>query len=1748
MPKNKKSGGKKKGPSGHNGSNAGPAKSKNSITSQHASDETDYFWSSVLDEDDALVPKDIYAHDVVGKTLWQTIAYHKKPNAAIERIRRRMSRPKNEHIRLINSKNSEGYSPLGEAICHGNMPGVLMLISLGGILEDAVPHGLWLHAIIRHLAAIDLPFVEEKFHLSLLLNHPDEKGQTPLGIAIKTLEHPELAIALLQAGADPNVSYERGERLLHDAMRFSSGDGAPNKGLLSERMSDLLDHLLQKLDRDYVLTYFVDGRNALMEAAIQGKSRWVSIILSYHPACHHTNSDDRNVLHLLADIPDKLFSGGHQDTIFLLDEASVDFLAQDVDGNTPAMRALKQRNSTVANLLLDSRPGHVHLVNGAGEHLLFIAVQSGIRLMCETVFDLERSEPGKVPLIQVSCPVTLQHRVLIQKVSNTNVIPDDTISPLALAILLWKSQSDPYIFLSMLLRQSHELDHSNESLYRYAIAVNGVHALPLLASYGVPISENHHSQLCRLRGQAAEHLTAINDVNQSIATHKDANVLTGIQKVPLDFFPFKWISQRPDLTGDHYVVRCLESHDYILKTARLWECLTFSGKSRLSMFHHRENDFAEELKRIFQAVVLACEYDKLNKRCKKEHREHLTSLGLTFDKACPDMMAMFTRNPNYAESMSRMIGPYYPDDTDQSGPSDVESFWRAMLQATPPLSMYGLHKTNSHSVFSLMVDVVDSTILDCVIKNLEQPMYFIYGLHVLHQCEEVLIRQRILQQFHQLIHGVSSLDKPSIFNALVSKIRGQPADKPTMICTTAEKLLEPEQLFAIACAYFQHLVNTGGAAIVFHSGIQSYLYKQHHILSGAHFVKAWVEIGTTHPNMFDKQEYLIQVLLYCAWQTQQSKDTGTCKEIFNIVLPHIGQQTIFELRTHPMIIGYLSENAQLEKIRRYDSSIYQSICSYINHHIITSTRRSSVMQQSLGQQRIAHMKVVSDLQKQVNEQKKRLEKINDQRGSDQQKVQSQANTISDLKRDLEKNQSKAHQLQEQLVSMQASITDLQTQHTLQQNEQSDIIKGLQEQVQGLEVSIASVEEEKLDLEKNQADYKQLKIRAQQQQSSLDSYKHATQKDKQQIDTIKQQNSSYLMQIKKLETEQVRYTDLNRTLHDQQQQTSSELENLKQELSESHARNKELNEQLQQATNDHQSLHSAWQKVNSFVAASASSQEAQSAIETSIDQDPVTADALISTYQALQNQLQQAERQQKTLEQQLEKKSNALRALEGQKSSTVRIGQRKHNEMDAHNRQPHAFINDALAQDRLKEMSPQQFSQKNGHAIPASGKNLLYAGASVAADAVVSALQSSPSDEHDRLLVSQVQTRRQRKPTANTHDNTRSNRNKNNQKPVSHTNNGLFSTRSSGISPRDWQVMERQLPTRGAFASHGEPPSLMSQEAFVAMPGTLFMKSSQQPSLTQFNATTRPDCVWLLQGMQHLLNGLDALSDVRGIHLGGSIGLAMARGMTSDQLTCLLESYGEDIDLTLQISPDSLMTSDDVSKHLIQTLSGSSVTYLSPHKILLEHDGWHFDILLHKTIPMHWPDAIYWRWNKAQCAWQADLAGLSLIQQYFLRGTLESETPAFRSYSLYWAMHQHVKHFATGLNTQVTGTLFLTALQTHQDRARTPYIILEILQKFSGTAYWPSAVMLVLHEFHGSSADHTALIYHLLPQGSRLAVENTLPVYDMQSATDVPSFLCVIKGHWQCYETNMALLSSTVGPIDWSAIVDMPLSQPAVMPR
>jgi hypothetical protein len=99
--------------------------------------------------------------------------------------------------------------------------------------------------------------------------------------------------------------------------------------------------------------------------------------------------------------------------------------------------------------------------------------------------------------------------------------------------------------------------------------------------------------------------------------------------------------------------------------------------------------------------------------------------------------------------------------------------------------------------------------------------------------------------------------------------------------------------------------STDDASVQFHASFQSYLYKQHHILSDDHYVKSWVELGTAHPKLLTNQEYLIQVLLYCAWQTRQHRDVKEYAEIFNIILPHIRQQTIFELRTHPMIISYI---------------------------------------------------------------------------------------------------------------------------------------------------------------------------------------------------------------------------------------------------------------------------------------------------------------------------------------------------------------------------------------------------------------------------------------------------------------------------------------------------------------------------------------------------------------------------------------------------------------------------------------------------------------------------------------------------------------------------------------------------------------------------------------------------------------------------------------------------------------------------
>ena len=145
-----------------------------------ASTEVDFFWSSFFDDDTGELPDDLYCRDVVGKTLWQTIALIKDDSiiseTAIARIHQAVESAKPDHIYHINQRNESGLTPLGEAICAGNLQATMVLITLECVLEESVPDGLWLHAVLRHLAgkddhldfapnARDLPCVHRLFAL-----------------------------------------------------------------------------------------------------------------------------------------------------------------------------------------------------------------------------------------------------------------------------------------------------------------------------------------------------------------------------------------------------------------------------------------------------------------------------------------------------------------------------------------------------------------------------------------------------------------------------------------------------------------------------------------------------------------------------------------------------------------------------------------------------------------------------------------------------------------------------------------------------------------------------------------------------------------------------------------------------------------------------------------------------------------------------------------------------------------------------------------------------------------------------------------------------------------------------------------------------------------------------------------------------------------------------------------------------------------------------------------------------------------------------------------------------------------------------------------------------------------------------------------------------------------------------------------------------------------------------------------------
>ena len=113
----------------------------------------------------------------------------------------------------------------------------------------------------------------------------------------------------------------------------------------------------------------------------------------------------------------------------------------------------------------------------------------------------------------------------------------------------------------------------------------------------------------------------------------------------------------------------------------------------------------------------------------------------------------------------------------------------------------------------------------------------------------------------------------------------------------------------------------------------------------------------------------------------------------------------------------------------------------------------------------------------------------------------------------------------------------------------------------------------------------------------------------------------------------------------------------------------------------------------------------------------------------------------------------------------------------------------------------------------------------------------------------------------------------------------------------------------------------------------------------------------------------------------------------------------------------------------------------------------------------YPDAISWYWCVNENDWILDRARLLPSQQEFLTTQLfvplQDNRTMYLNYSLYWSLVQLVKHRFYGFSEGVCAVRLQWRLQTKSDRAEIAQCVLDVMHRFEKTAFWQSAVQIVL---------------------------------------------------------------------------------------
>eukprot|EP00003_Mantamonas_plastica_P015319 TRINITY_DN2600_c0_g2_i1.p1 TRINITY_DN2600_c0_g2~~TRINITY_DN2600_c0_g2_i1.p1 ORF type:complete len:328 (+),score=68.72 TRINITY_DN2600_c0_g2_i1:159-1142(+) len=211
-----------------------------------------------------------------------------------------------------------------------------------------------------HMVALSQPLFSENLDIVArlhekqpsLLDHPDQKGRTPMHITAST-GNEDLMIQLLQLGANPHSIDDNGDNVLHIACRTGN----------SQLFPTLFSSLLQQSTEQLVT--FVNAENAQSQTPL-------------HIACEN----------------------GHSDCVTMLLDAGAQIEVVDQQGHTPLQKAIQQSHVGCVEVLMlnDADP---LVIDVDGKSCFHWAAQQGIVDIVDMIATLCRENEQQTTLEQL---------------------------------------------------------------------------------------------------------------------------------------------------------------------------------------------------------------------------------------------------------------------------------------------------------------------------------------------------------------------------------------------------------------------------------------------------------------------------------------------------------------------------------------------------------------------------------------------------------------------------------------------------------------------------------------------------------------------------------------------------------------------------------------------------------------------------------------------------------------------------------------------------------------------------------------------------------------------------------------------------------------------------------------------------------------------------------------------------------------------------------------------------------------------------------------------------------------------------------------------------------------------------------------------------------------------------------------------------------------------------------------------------